>query len=187
MKNVSRRILLTILSGCLLASFVSCGGKHNGKAKGEEERTIELDGVLSSRGSSPLPALLLEGQEGRQYVVRSATLYDELQRLTGMAVSVECVQAPETYLDLPVIIVNRYTMLPLSSGELPVVGIIEIKKGTCLLVNDTGTQIEVIGEFKNVIKEFAGAKVWVIGSDKIEQGKERVIEATGYGIIKPVE
>jgi hypothetical protein len=187
MKIISRRILLAILTWCLLTSLVSCGGKHNGKSQGEEEKTIELNGVLSLRGSSPFPTLLLEAQEGHQYVVRSATLYDELQRLTGMAVSVECAQAPETYLDLPVIIVNRYTMLPLSSGKIPVVGTIEIKKGACILVDDAGAQFIIMGEFADLLREFAGAKVWVIGADKTEQGEKKVIDATGYGLIKPAE
>jgi hypothetical protein len=170
--------------GILLAA--GCAGSQGNGGKGNVEGdVIVARGKVSARGSTPFSMLLLEGADGKMYAIESGALTDELRNLDGMDVSVRGTVVPQTgeHVTLGVI---SYEILALPSGETPIVG--TIRPGG--FIEDTNLIVWVIdGDFAGVLKDFVGAKVWVVGvpMESIERPEAtyRVLLVTEYGVIRP--
>ncbi|NIM20319.1 MAG: hypothetical protein GTO64_08745 [Candidatus Latescibacteria bacterium] len=184
-------VLTLILIFCVAGMFVfGCGGANTRHAaekdKIEREKAIELTGTISVRGSAAAPIILLQVDDGIAYTVQTSQVGRELMRLEGMRVVVQGnARSPEgkgpTLLD-----VHTYRILPLDTGETPVVGWIKGSEGSCVLKEEDGTEWKLTGDLALVLMDFDGAKVWVVGERSETDPSSREIVVTGYGILAEV-
>lgn len=166
-----------------------CGGKKSAKGgtallTGE---TLTVGGTLSLRGSTPFPELVLERDDGGIVLIQSSSIQDELKALSGMRVSVRG-DVLESVADTPVLDATSYELLRLDSGELPIVGIITMETPHCILTTRDGKRYWVRGDLRGVIRDYEGAKIWIIGSlgdaAMPDRPKNSVpFWVTGYGVL----
>jgi hypothetical protein len=161
----------------LVLSFLALGGCAGKYAERDSERLVTVEGTLSLRGSTPFPILLLSS--GRKtFLVRSDSLYEELKNLQGMQVRLQGEKASAPSLGLPVLNAESYELLPLSGGEAPLVGVLLVQDAACFLIPADGETIELRGNLVELLKGFAGGKVWVVGKRSPEG-----MDVEGYGLI----
>jgi hypothetical protein len=169
---------------------LGCGGSAGGKrGAGSAGDTVYIEGQVSLRGSLPFALLLLEARDGKVYMIDVSPKADELKNLQGMAVGVTAKILPDVKGEAPALSVIRYDLLPLPTGEQPVVGIVvsaSLENVTMKAEDDSIWELE--GSFKTVFLGLEGAKIWVVG-EKLStmntgQGNFRSINVTEYGIIK---
>ncbi|MBP2680692.1 MAG: hypothetical protein H6Q78_555 [Candidatus Krumholzibacteriota bacterium] len=183
------------LAAAVAISWISgCGGPSGGKgedaAPGE---TIYVEGKISLRGSRPFPLLLLEAKDGAIYMIDTSPKADELKNLDGMAVGVTAKVLPGVKGDAPALSVSAYSLLPLPSGEKPIVGIVytSLTQGDirASLTADDGSVWIIEGWFKTAFVNLNGARVWIAGVKQsavnTQDGDIRVINVTEYGLIRP--
>ena len=128
-KSRKTRLLLVpfmmLMATCV---FFGCAGSKSKKAASIDSAktgdTVTIEGTLSLRGSAPFPLLLLEIDGDRAVLVESSTMQTELKSLAGMSVSLEGVVLPSLDKETAVINAQKYELLPLPSGDLPLVGVI---------------------------------------------------------------
>jgi hypothetical protein len=166
---------------------LSCGGANTrhaaGKGEAEKVKSAEITGELSVRGTTTEPIILLESEDGTIYTVQPSSVARELARLEGMRVVVEGeVRGPLGKGPL-LFDARTYRILPLESGEEPIVGRVKMKNGQCILEEDNGTEWRITGDMISILTDFAGAKVWVIGKRWEADASKRQIRVTGYSII----
>ncbi len=181
-----RHILLWI--GIFALSGIGCGGAGTRNASGKDRRgvrrPIEVSGTLSVRGSAPSPIVLLEMEDGTVYAVQSSSLLRELKRLDGMRVAVKGTSQAPVEGGTAILHVQEYHLLPLESGEEPLVGVIAETDGKCLLKEPDGDVWRLTGDLASILTGFAGAKVWVIGEREVGDHPKRQIRVTGYGVLR---
>ena len=177
---------------CLSLVIVSvalggCGGtKGHGGSTGE---TVNVEGKVSLRGSLPFALLLLEAKDGMIYMIDTSPIADELKHLNEMVVSVTAKVLPEVKGDAPALSVVAYELLPLPTGERPLVGVVvsDSPDQVAMRAEDGATWL-IEGEFKPVLLGFAGAKIWIVGDRPYAvntgRGDVRSINVTQYGIIR---
>lgn len=169
-----RHTLISVIAVASLLTFTACGGK-----KGMGPTTSTIQGVVRAES----PSLLLEADGGKLYILYEYGVGAELRSLVGMRVALSgpVVSVLE---DIPVLQVVWYELLPLSTGERPVVGWIQ-QGGFIRTEGDVVYKLE--GDFEDVLLTFVGSKVWVVGV--IQQrmntaaGAWRVMAVTDYGVI----
>lgn len=174
----------------LFLACVGCGGSAGGKRDGANAgETVYVEGTISLRGSQPFPLLLLEGRDGRVYMIDSSPLAEELKQLQEMEVGVRAKVLPEVKGDAPALSVESYDILPLPTGERPVVGTIvqaTPEQVTMRAEDDSVWLLE--GDFVSVFFGLVGAKVWVVGDREFAvntaRGDLRSILVTEYGILR---
>ncbi len=190
-RSVFRKSAAIVL---LLLFVVGCGGTKSRKAASldtaETGDIVTIEGRLSLRGSTPFPMLMLEIEKNGVIVLESATLKAELKTLSGMDVTVEGVVLPSLDNATPVINVESYELLPLPSGDLPMVGRILIENDQCVLVAWDNKRYWIRGDFSDVFQDFEGAKVWVAGTigeyALPEQPEDSVpFKVLQYGVMSP--
>jgi hypothetical protein len=108
--------------------------------------------------------------------------------LSGMRVAIEGEAMPSIDGETPLINALRYRMLRLPSGELPVVGVLNVVDDECILEGTDGKRYWIRGDFTGVISDFDGAKIWIIGAlgdlALPEKPKGTVpYWVTGYGVL----
>jgi hypothetical protein len=181
MRMICRTPVVLALLASLLLLCGNCGGRYGEKRDAAESVTIA--GKLSLRGSQPFSVLFLDGEDGKQYVIQSSTLLDELKHLHGMDVMLEGSISSKPHYGVPVLVVKAYKLLALPGGEMPFIGVILVQEDECYLRQDTGASWLIRGEFEGTLASFPGAKVWVIGEKTA--GEVPGIQVTGYGMIAP--
>ncbi len=170
---------------------MSCGGANtrhaSGKDQGEMVNKAEVTGELSVRGTTTAPIILLEAEDGTVYTVQPSSIARELARLEGMRAVVEGeVRAPSG--EGPMLFDARaYRILPLESGDVPIVGRITVMEGRCMLNETDGPQWRITGDLVSILTGFDGAKVWVIGKRWEADASKREIRVTGYSVISREE
>ena len=142
------------------------------------------------RGSNPGSLIMLEGTNGRLYVIQSSAIGEELRRLSGMNIEVEAVQLPDLGGEDEIVLAVRwYDLLALPSGERPIVGYVGTSEGAVWIRDQTETIWIIVGSFEDVFRTFAGHKVWVTGvttrSLDTAQYSTRSIHVTDYGVLRP--
>jgi hypothetical protein len=186
-----------ILSVVILAPGIAgCGGSKAHKETSTDGAAgaavvgelVRVEGVLSLRGSAPHTMLVLEIDEDNVVLIESKTIQAELKSLAGMKVAVEGESMRSIDGETPLINAVRYNMLRLSSGEMPVVGRLSVTKDKCILESSDGKRFWIRGDFVGVIKDFDGAKIWIIGALgdlSLPEKPEGTVPywVTGYGII----
>jgi hypothetical protein len=169
----------------LLASavYVACDGKtRRGPGPGEH---VQLTGTLSLRGSQPFPLLVVETDGGETVVVESQTIEDELRELSGMRVSIEGEALARARGETLVVNALSYRLLALPGGEVPVVGLVLRQEDRCVLESADGKRYWIVGDLAAVIRDFEGAKVWVVGTPSADEeaGELIPLRAAGYGVL----
>lgn len=169
-----RRDLLILFLSLLLAS---CSTKKAGKAP--DVSTIA--GKVSVRGTEFVRILILAAEDGRSYLLESGRLKEELENLAGMRLALVGKLAGRELEGLPVFEVSSYRLLATPMGEVPLVGVVGLEGGRCILAGEEGSWI-LEGDLARILSDFVGTKVWVVGRRKYGDR----IEVTGYGVIKSV-
>lgn len=181
----------------VLALCGGCGGKSaravndlNGIPEGD---LVLIEGELTLHGSTPFPTLVIETSTGASVTIdsRDSEVQHELKGLASMRVTVEGtvlagVDRTSSRLD-----VVRYELLPLPGGEIPMVGVLSIEDTQCVLTAKGGTRYWIRGDLADVIREYDGARVWVVGiiADTTAPGRPKKatpFTPTGYGVIDEV-
>jgi hypothetical protein len=180
-----RAVCLLVVTGMLWG----CGGASGGKRNGEAGETVYVEGKISLRGSEPFPLILLETADGRFYMIDASPRADELKRLQDMPVGVTGKVLPNVKGDAPALAVEAYDLLPLPSGERPVVGVIVMATPENVAMRAEDDSIwELEGDFKTVFLGLVGAKVWIVGVRELAVNTARAnirsILVTEYGIIR---
>ncbi len=150
---------------------------------------IRVEGPLSVRGSTPFTNVVVEMETGDVVMLEASdvVLLHELRNLDGMRCAVEGVVLPRGKTQATRIEVSRYELLPLPNGDTPVVGILVLEDGNCVLAQQDGTRYWIRGDLAPAIREYAGALVWIVGT-RAEGGPDQPVRSTaftvtGYGVI----
>ncbi|UCH84981.1 MAG: hypothetical protein JSW50_04630 [Candidatus Latescibacterota bacterium] len=177
----------------LLAMTVGggCGGSKGQKNGGDDaaNKEVVVEGRVSLRGSTPFTLLLLEAKDGKHYMIESSRVAEELKRLEGMDLVVTAKVLPEVQGETPALSVKRYDLLPLPTGERPIIGVVysQGRDGVYLRARDEVLWL-IKGDFGPVLASYGGATVWVVG-DRLRQSSPmdrdlKEIFVTQYGVIK---
>lgn len=190
-----RPTILRIAAVILALLAAGCGGQASSDGSGEVDagnRTVDVTGKLSRRGSTPFSLMLLQSSDGTTYMIQSTRIGDELRSLDGMEVAVTGVLVPNEE-EVQVLSVMSYDLLRVPSGERPVVGVVfsdaRASAGTPVwLVDRNNVYWSMRGDFEDVLKEFVGAKIWVTGvvqrSVNTGGASVRSIFVTEYGVLR---
>ena len=159
----------------------------------EDGTAVRLEGELSLRGSTPFPTLVLETSTGAAVTIdsRSSEIQHELKGLASMRVAVEGTVVTSTDPTLTRLDATGYDLLPLPGGEVPIVGTLAIEADQCVLTAKDGTRYWIRGDLIGAIREYDGARIWVVGTATDTTAPERPKQCTpftptGYGVIDEV-
>jgi hypothetical protein len=184
-------LFATVVFGLVVFAVIAgCSGSSAGKRqKVDPGDTIYVEGKISLRGSLPFPLLLLEAKDGVIYMIDSSPKAEELKRLDEMSVGVTAKVLPEIGGEAPALSVVSYDLLPLSSGEKPVIGVVVIvSMEEIALQADDGSRWIIEGEFKPTFMGMAGARIWIVGDRRYavntERADIRMVNVTQYGVIR---
>jgi hypothetical protein len=168
----------------LAVMLCGCGGTRAVQGDGGDDNYVTITGDVKQEGTS-LAVVLFEARNGQLYMVQSSRVGDELRGLVGMSVQISGPVLREIE-GIPVITVKWYEMLPLPTGERPIVGY--VRQGG-YIITDKDEIWKLEGDFKDVLASFVGSKVWIAGVVQkrlnTAQGSWRVIDVTEYGVISP--
>ena len=183
------RLAAVVMAAAVLAA--GCGGNkgRDGDGGGPQDEEIVVDGRVSVRGSTPFTLLLLEGRDGTMYMLESSRMAEELKQLDGMDITVTARVLPNIEGESPALSVKTYDLLPLPTGERPIVGVIlSPSPGQVFLRATDGMTWSVKGDFQSVLSGYNGAKVWVVGERNrgvpATSRDIREIFVTQYGVIR---
>ena len=184
-------LTLILLLSTVLATGCGCGGgkSQKGDSDAKPQDDVVVDGKISMRGSTPFTLLLLEGKDGTNYMIESSRVAEELKQLDGMDVTVTAKILPQIEGDTPALSVKYYDLLPLPTGERPIIGVIfSSSPDQVYLRGNDGTNWLIKGDFQSVLIGYATSKVWVVG-DRLQPSASldhqvRDIYVTQYGVIK---
>jgi hypothetical protein len=169
----------------LAVLLCSCGGTKGMQRDGNQDNYVTIIGKATQESNTPLAVVLFEARNGELYMVQSSRLGDELRGLVGMSLQISGLILREIE-GIPVITVKWYDMLPLPTGERPIVGY--VRQGG-YIITDKDEIWKLEGDFQDVLLSFVGSKVWVAGIVQkrlnTERGSWRVIDVTEYGVISP--
>jgi hypothetical protein len=188
------------IPGLMLASLLvvaACDGCGSGRvevtdevAAVEEGQRLSVDGLLSSRGSTPFTTLVLETDDGGVLAIESDddALMTELRGLLGLHVTIDGRMMAPLSPGSARINATRYELLPLPDGQLPIVGILAIEGGECVLTTKEGKRYWIRGDLAGAIREYQGARIWIVGdrADTDAPGrpkKSTPFTPTGYGVL----
>lgn len=189
--RISRTAVIAALLGIVVVAC-DCGGKKSARvhslAGAGEGDTVVVEGTLSLRGSTPHTIVMLEMEDGEVVVIQSDELLPQLRSLSGMRVSIEGRLLPSIDGETPQLSAGRYTLLALPGGEIPIVGSLRLQGEYCLLTTAAGDVYWLRGEFEELLKDFGGHEVWVVGEKRAagsEDGPEgaKPLLVKGYGVL----
>jgi hypothetical protein len=176
----------------LAVASAGCGGNKSKQATSLGDADVgdrvTVAGTLSTRGSTPHTILMLEMADGGVVVIQSSKLQDELRTLSGMNVSIEGKVLPSIDKESPLIDAHSYELLALPSGEVPLVGTVQLREGQCVLETADKKLYWIRGDFAEVLKGYEGSKVWVVGTvggAALPEKPEGSVpmQVTGYGVL----
>jgi len=188
------------LPGLLLGSLLvlaACDGCGSGRVQVsddfshvEQGQRVSVAGTLSSRGSTPFTTLVLETENGATVTIESQddALMTELRGLIGLNCEIEGTVMTPLAPGSPRIGATGYELLPLPTGELPIVGILSLEDGECVLATRDGKRYWIRGNLAGAIREYNGARIWIVGqrADTDAPGrpkKSTPFTPTGYGVL----
>ncbi len=179
------------------AATIGCGGAKSQKTLGLGDPSgarvgvgdrVTVAGTLSLRGNMPHPVVLLELENGGFAVIQSSEFQGELEALSGMKVKIEGEVLPSPDDEPTAVKARSYQILPLPSGEVPIVGVLNFQEDRFLLEAADGKRYWLRGDFVTLLADFVGAKVWVVGKVGEVALPEKPADAeplwvTGYGVL----
>lgn len=189
------RLFAVVLAWLLVvAACDGCGGGYV-KVSGnfdemEEGQTVGVGGVLSLRGSTPFTTLVLEAAQGAVLTIDGddEALMTELRGIVGLHCEIDGKVLAPLAPGSPRIAPERYRLLPLPTGEMPIVGTLELDDGECVLATKDGKRYWIRGDLAGAIREYAGARVWIVGNRADTDAPNRPKKSTpftptGYGVL----
>lgn len=151
---------------------------------------VRMEGVMSMRGSTPLTILVLEVTNDVVVTLRphDADMQQALNSLDGLRVALEGEVIPPLDPQTPRLDVDHYELLASPGGEDPIVGVIAMENGACVLATDHGKRYWITGGLAPALCEHAGARVWMVGkkakhSEGTQPRESTAFTPTGYGVI----
>jgi hypothetical protein len=175
--RVAAYITIAVLASI---SQSACGG---GASHGGSDNYANISGEVLQEGQSSYSVVLIKADDGHLYMVQSSELGDELRNLVGMRVAARGPITGEME-GVPIVALDWYDLLPLPSGERPVVGWVR-NGGYIVTENEVVWKLQ--GDFGDLLATFVGSKVWVIGvimqRMNTSEGSYRVLDVTDYGVI----
>jgi hypothetical protein len=180
-----------ILAAGVAASCATAGERAVKSLEGVAPGTrVRVEGTISLRGSTPFTILVVEMEGGEVAAIesRSAGIQSELRSLASLRAAVEGTVLPRLDGGMPRLDADRYELLRLPGGERPVVGLLEVEGEACVLTTREGKRYWVLGELAAALREYAGARVWIVGlksdaPDAPRPKKSTPFTPTGYGVI----
>lgn len=191
------RLFAVVLASLLVvAACDGCGGGRKAGDVGgiEVGERVSVDGVLALHGSTPFTTLVLETNDGAVLTIDGDddALMTELRGLVGLPCEVDGRVAPPLTPGSVRIAPTGYRLLPLPTGELPIVGVLSIEgtpgDGECVLATKDGKRYWIRGDLAGAIREYAGARVWIVGNRADTDAPNRPKKSTpftptGYGVL----
>ncbi len=188
-----RWLIETAVAG-IVAAAIGCGSAHprlvkdfSGVHTGDR---VRVEGPLTLRGSTPFTILTLETEKGETVEIdcQDMGLMTELKGLVGLSVAIDGTVVTPLTPGMSCLMATSYEMLPLPSGDVPIVGFLTVNDGQCVLTTRTGTRYWLRGDLAAAIREYAGAHIWIVGSksytnDSNQPKKTTPFTPTGYGVI----
>ncbi len=177
-----------------LAATPGCGGKRARAVDTLEGvdagKRVRVEGTLSLRGSTPIttPVLEIDSTETVALDAKSPALLSQLRALASMRCAVEGDVLPFVDRNLPRLSVVRYELLPMADGKVPMVGVVSLEGGECVVTTDDGKRYWIRGQLAGVLTDYAGARVWFVGEpfdtdSPTRPPKSTPLTATGYGVV----
>lgn len=159
----------------------------DGIATGER---VQVEGTLSMRGSTPFTIMVLEvpGAPEITLVPHDADIGRQLQSFDGLRVALEGAVVPRLDPGVPRLDVDRCRLLAVPGGDQPVVGMLTMENGACVLSTDDGKRYWMVGNLAPALCQHAGSRVWITGK-KAKRGEgtrpreSTAFTPTGYGVI----
>jgi hypothetical protein len=195
--RVSHRIAPVVcaaLACIVFAASPGCGGPRVKSVETldgvEAGKRVRIEGTLSLRGSTPIttPVLEIDSTEVVALDAKSPELLSQLRGLSGMRCAVEGNVLPFVDQYLPRLSATRYDLLPLPDGKQPILGLVSVENGECVVTTDQGKRYWIRGDLVAVVSDYNGARVWVVGDTVDTDAKNRPqkstpLTATGYGVV----
>jgi hypothetical protein len=180
-----------VACACLLALPAQAGTRAVKNLDGIAPGTrVHIEGVVSIRGSTPFTILVLEIADDAIVTLNphTADLDQQLRSLDGLRVAVEGDVMPPLHPGTPRLRVERYTLLATPGGGDPIIGVVTLEAGACVLTTDDGKRFWILGEVAPALCEHAGARVWMVGKkvkhgDGVKPRESTPFTPTGYGVI----
>ena len=151
---------------------------------------VRIEGVVSMRGSTPFATLVLETADGDVVTLKahSPDIEHELKSLDGLRLAVEGEVLPLVDAALPRLDVDRYEMLAPPGACDPIIGVVAMENGACVLTTDQGKRYWMTGDLAPALCEHTGARVWMVGKKGKHGGGTQPAGSTaftpaGYGVI----
>lgn len=180
-----------------LLAVAACDGCGGGRVKVtddftgvEEGQRVSVGGLLSLRGSTPFTTLALETESGAVVTIESDddALMTELRGIVGLHCEVDGTMMAPLNPGAPRIAATHYELLPLPTGELPIIGVLAMDDGECVLTTKNGKRYWIRGDLAGAIREYAGARIWIVGDRADTDAPNRPKKSTpftptGYGVL----
>ncbi len=188
-----RSIVLVAVATSLGAGFAACGSgvrvvdDFNDIEVGQH---VSVDGVLSLRGSTPFTTLVVQMENGTVVAIDSDddAMMTELRGLTGLTCEIQGKVVTPMTPGTAEIKATSYEVLPLPTGELPIVGLLSSEGDQVVLTTTKGKRYWIRGKLAGAIQEYVGARIWIVGArtDTDAPGKPKKstpFTPTGYGVL----
>jgi len=154
-------------------------------------KRVRVEGTLSLRGSTPFTTSVLEidSTEAITLDAKSAALLMQLKNLAGMRCAVEGDVLPFVDHNLARLSATRYELLPLPDGKVPIIGVVTVEDGQCIVTTEKGSRYWIQGDHVGVLSDYAGARVWFAGdtfdTDSMMRPKKSTpLTVTAYGVVE---
>jgi hypothetical protein len=195
--NVSRRITPIVWTALVCVVFAATPGCGGSRARSVETldgvkvgKRVRMEGTLSLRGSTPFTTPVLETELGGSIPLdaKAPGLLTQLRGLAGMRCAVEGSVLPYVDESVPRLSATRYDLLPLPDGTQPILGLVSLEDGECVVTTDQGKRYWIRGDLVAVVSDYNGARVWIVGdtfdTDATNRPKKSTpLTATGYGVV----
>lgn len=187
-------VVWAALACVVFAAGPGCGGPRvrsvetlDGVKTGKR---VRIEGTLSLRGSTPFTTPVLQMEIGPAVALdaKSPELLSQLKGLSGMRCAVEGDVLPFVDQNVPRLSATRYDLLPLPDGKQPILGLVSMENGECVVTTDNGKRYWIRGDLVSVVADYNGARVWVVGDvvdtdARTRPKKSTALTATGYGVV----
>jgi hypothetical protein len=194
MTNRLRAILLVAAATSSGAVLAACGSGGvsvvNDFNDVEVGQHVSVDGVLSLRGSTPFTTLVVQMENGTVVAIDSDddAMMTELRGLTGLTCEVRGKVVTPMTPGTAEIKATSYEVLPLPTGELPIVGLLSSEGDQCVLTTTKGKRYWIRGKLAGAIREYIGARIWIVGDRTDTDAPDRPRKSTpftptGYGVL----
>jgi len=86
------------------------------------------------------------------------------------------------------VVATHYELMPLSSGEIPIVGVLSLEAGECVLETKDRKRYWIRGDLAAAIRQYEGARIWIVGERADTDAPNRPKKSTpftptGYGVL----